>query len=399
MKRLVVAACAYKEMLLLWRDPQTLLLLFLMPAVFILVMSLALQDRFEQGGGTVATVLVVDADDSSSAKTVIESLRRNEGFEVAELEAAIDDDALQERIRARDAGFGLRIDAGFEEAVYADGGAPASHVHIRVAPKIDRQREALLLAAVRQGLGQARMEALSDRLAPLVEFDAGGIGAELDVAYLYGGEREGAAPSSVQQNVPAWLVFGIFFVVIPLSNTMIRERQSGTEQRLRTTPAGAGAILAGKLFPYFALNQLQAVAMLLVGLWLVPALGGAALEIAGVPVATLLLMAVAVSVAALGYALLVAALSSTTEQAAMLGGGGNIILAAIGGIMVPEFVMPPALQALTRLSPMAWGLDGFLLAFLERAEPAEVLGYAGALTAFGVAGIALAGWRQGRRSE
>lgn len=399
MKRLVVAACARKEMLLLWRDPQTLLLLFLMPAVFILVMSLALQDRFEQAGGTVATALVVNEDDSDSSRTVIESLRRNEGFDVVELEGPVDDDALRDRIHARDAGFGLRIDAGFEQAVYADGGEPARHVHVLVAPRIDRQREALLVAAVRQGLGQARMEALSERLAPLVQFDPGGIGADLDVAYLYGDGRDGAAPSSVQQNVPAWLVFGIFFVVIPLSNTMIRERQSGTEQRLRTTPAGAAPILAGKLLPYFALNQLQAVAMLLVGLLLVPALGGAALEITGVPVATLLVMAVAVSVAALGYALLVAALSSTTEQAAMLGGGGNIILAAIGGIMVPEFVMPPALQAVTRLSPMAWGLDGFLLAFLERAGPAEVLGYAGALIAFGVAGVALAGWRQARRSE
>jgi ABC-2 type transport system permease protein len=144
---------------------------------------------------------------------------------------------------------------------------------------------------------------------------------------------------------------------------------------------------------------LQAVAMLLVGLLVVPALGGAALEVGGVPVATLVLMAVAVSVAALGYALLVAAFSSTTEQAAMLGGGGNIILAAIGGIMVPEFVMPPALQAVTRLSPMAWGLDGFLLAFLERAGPADVIGYAGALTAFGAVGLTLAGWRQSRRSE
>jgi ABC-2 type transport system permease protein len=399
MKRLVVAACARKEMLLLWRDPQTLLLLFLMPAVFILVMSLALQDRFEQGGGTVATVLVVDNDDSASTGTVIESLRRNQGFEVVELGGAIADDVLHRRISARDAGFGVRIDAGFEEAVYADGGDPARRIHVRVAPKIDRQREALLVAAVRQGLGQARMEALSDRLAPLVDFDAGGIGDDIDVAYLYGDAHKGSAPSSVQQNVPAWLVFGMFFVVIPLSNTMIRERLSGTEQRLRTTPAGAGSILAGKLLPYFALNQLQAVAMLLVGLLVVPALGGAALEVGGVPVATLVLMAVAVSVAALGYALLVAAFSSTTEQAAMLGGGGNIILAAIGGIMVPEFVMPPALQAVTRLSPMAWGLDGFLLAFLERAGPADVIGYAGALTAFGAVGLTLAGWRQSRRSE
>jgi ABC-2 type transport system permease protein len=40
-------------------------------------------------------------------------------------------------------------------------------------------------------------------------------------------------PSSVQQNVPAWLIFAMFFVVIPVSSIFIIERQQGTLQRLR----------------------------------------------------------------------------------------------------------------------------------------------------------------------
>ena len=397
MRARVLGACARKETLLLWRDPQTLVLLFLMPAVFILVMSLALEDRFRQGGASVATVLASDGDGSASAARLLEALRATDGFDVRTVDAD-GPSALGERVRSGDHGFGVWIEPGFETAVYADGGEPGRYLHVLVGAKIDRQREALMLAAVRQGLGSARMAALAERLSPLVAIDPAGGEAALRKRYLFDGAGGGAAPSSVQQNVPAWLVFGIFFVVIPLSNTMIRERQSGMEQRLRTTPAGAGAILAGKLLPYFALNQLQTLAMLLVGVYLVPALGGQALALAGVSAVGLAAMAVAVSVAALGYAVLVASAARTTEQAAMLGGGGNIILAAIGGIMVPEFVMPPALQAITHVSPMAWGLDGFLRAFLERAGPGRVAGHAAALAAFGGAGMALAWWLQRRRS-
>lgn len=392
-------ACARKEALLLWRDPQTLLLLFVMPAVFILVMSLALQDRFQGGASSVATALVVDADASASASRLVAGLGDNAGFEIVEAGESLGVEGLRARLRAAGHEFGLRIAPGFEEAVGAGEGRPADHLRVLVAPAVDRQREALFVAAIRQGLARLRMDALAERLAPMAQLDPARMAQEIPVSYLYGGPEERTAPSSVQQNVPAWLVFGIFFVVIPLSNTMIRERQSGMERRLRTTPAGAGSILAGKLLPYFVLNQLQAAIMLCVGIFLVPALGGRALELSGVSAATLLTMTVAVSLAALGYALLVSAVSRTTEQAAMLGGGGNIILAAIGGIMVPVFVMPPALQALTQISPMAWGLNGYLLAFLEHGDPADVAGHAGALAAFGAAGIALAWWLQAQRAE
>jgi len=398
MRGRVLRACARKEALLLWRDPQTVLLLFVMPAVFILVMSLALQGRFEGGGGSLGAVVVADGDGSPSARKLTSRLTDNPEFEVMVPEGGLGEEGLRRQVREKGQAFGLRIAEGFHEAVKADDGRPIDYLQVLVAPKVDPQRQALFVAGVQRGLARIRMDALAQRLEPLVEIDAASVDRNIEVDYLYHGPGRSAGPSSVQQNVPAWLVFGIFFVVIPLSNTMIRERQSGMERRLRTTPAGPGAVLAGKLFPYFGLNLLQAVGMLLVGIFLVPAFGGQPLSLAGVSLEALVTMAVAVSVAALGYALLVAAATRTTEQASMLGGGGNIILAAIGGIMVPEFVMPASLQTLTQISPMAWGLDGFLLAFLKDGGPGDVAGHAGALLAFGAAGMALAGWLQARRA-
>src|SRR6185436_3311056 len=77
------------------------------------------------------------------------------------------------------------------------------------------------------------------------------------------------------------------------------------------------------------------------------------------------------SVAAIGWGLFVAVLAKTMEQATVIGGVGNILAAAIGGIMVPRFVMPPAMQSLAELSPMAWALDGFHAVMLRGTSIAQ----------------------------
>ena len=75
--------------------------------------------------------------------------------------------------------------------------------------------------------------------------------------------------------------------------------------------------------------------------------------------------------------------AKTTEHAAVLGVGGIILMAAIGGIMVPSFVMPDLMRTLSQISPMAWGLSGFENLLLNRATIAEILPNILKLTAFG----------------
>jgi ABC-2 type transport system permease protein len=95
-------------------------------------------------------------------------------------------------------------------------------------------------------------------------------------------------------------------------------------------------------------------------------------------------------VAALGYGILIAVIARTTDQAATLGGVGNILLAALGGVMVPRFVMPATMQKIAEMSPMAWGLDGFLDIFLRNGNVQDVLPEAGSLLLFGCVTIGLA---------
>ncbi len=196
-------------------------------------------------------------------------------------------------------------------------------------------------------------------------------------------------PNSVQHSVPAWLIFGMFFIMIPLSNVMAMERQTNTLTRLRLAQASAGWLLLSKLLPYFLINQLQFIGMIALGRYVLPLFDVPAFTLEG-PYWQYGLLSCAVSVSALGYGLLVSVLAKSTEHAVVLGGGGIILMAAIGGIMVPSHVMPQAMQAMTQISPMSWALKGFHDLLLNRYSFPQILHHVYLLLLFGLACLSMA---------
>lgn len=388
------AACVRKELLLLRRDLHALALLFIMPLAFVLIMSLAMRDEFAQRTGRNIAVLAIDRDPSSASQAFLAALDAHENVSVRAVRAA-DPDA-KERLRAGEFAFVIDIAAEYDDQLTQPTATPGDRIGVIVGPDTTRQTEMAFLGALRETLARERVKALLGPLGVMASADDGAL--EPSIEYLQGAQRTAQTPNAVQQSVPAWLVFGAFFVVIPLSNTLARERQHGTLRRLRTMPVSGGELLAGKLAPYFVVNQLQMLVMLAAGVWLAPALGGEALQLRG-STAALMFMSCALSIAALGYGLLIASATRTSEQATLVGGAGNLILGALGGVMVPKFVMPPAMQAATDASPMGWALDGFLDVLLRDGSLRMVLGEGAALIAFGAAALIAAAWLHARRTE
>lgn len=391
----IIFACIKKELLLLRRDLHGLLLLFGMPTVFILIMSMAMQGEFAARAGKKIDVLVTDHDRSALSQELIHTLEAGGAFKLIARDDNNGGDS-KSQLLSGDGAFAIDIPTQFG-AELGDPTTTPAPLAVLVAPDIGKQTEMIFIAALREAQGKLRLAQML-KASPLPPADPNLLdAASVTIGYAYIADKE-QAPSAVQQSVPAWLVFAIFFVVIPVSNTMIRERQQGTLRRLRSTNAGTFAILISKWLTYFGVNQLQVIAMLLVGIWLLPLLGGDALSLNGSLLA-LALIGAAVSAAALGYALLLAVLAETTEQATLLGGAGNIILAAIGGIMVPKFVMPAGMQKLAECSPMAWGLDGFLDILLRNGGVREIFPEVALLTGFGLITFMAAAALQERRSR
>ena len=171
-------------------------------------------------------------------------------------------------------------------------------------------------------------------------------------------QEEEKLPNSVQHNVPAWALFAIFFIVIPLSSNIVKEKLQGTELRVFTSPQPYSFFLLGKIITYLIISVLQFILMLLVGLYFFPLLGLPALDISG-KLLLLLFVAMASGLSAISIGILLGTVASTQEQSAPLGATLTVILAAIGGIWVPVFAMPHIMQIISKISPMHWALQAF----------------------------------------
>lgn len=387
-----------KESIALLRDRHGLLALFIMPTIFILVMTLALRDAFTPGVSIDVSYSVIDLDHSPSSQALVKRLTRSASFRTtpppADLAAARDDilHARQTLVLVIPADFGKRL-----LTPGSTDGQPPQALTLLVDPALAPALQLAFRNQVMAALGAVRADELSVKAGKLFGLPTVAVSGERDWpdeirSEAVRGDQNARIPSSVQQNVPAWLIFAMFFVVIPVSSIFIIERQQGTLQRLRAIGVPFRLILSGKLLPFFVVNQLQALLMVLVGMYLVPLFGSEALELPG---STPLLLewwsvSAAVSLAAVAWALLVASLARTSEQATIVGGVGNILMGAIGGIMVPKFIMPAAMQTLAGYSPMAWGLEGFHIVMLRHGDFADLLPSLGKLLLFALLALAVA---------
>jgi ABC-2 type transport system permease protein len=204
----------------------------------------------------------------------------------------------------------------------------------------------------------------------------------LTVPKGFGIERR---PTTTEQNVPGYAIFGVFFIVLTLAASFIREKEEGTFLRILAAPLPKGALLIGKLLPYYVVNLIQIALMFLVGILLFNMKPG---NIGG-----LIVISLAVSAAANGLGLLVAALGKTEAQVNGLAVFFAITLAALGGMMVPTFVMPEFMKAVSRLTPHAWALSGYHDVIMRGLGVQAVLPEAAVLMGFASLFFAIALWR------
>ncbi|MCC6258167.1 MAG: ABC transporter permease [Chitinophagaceae bacterium] len=171
-------------------------------------------------------------------------------------------------------------------------------------------------------------------------------------------------PNAVQHNVPAWTIFAMFFISIPLSSSIIKEKGEGASLRLNTMPSPYLLLVNGKIIVYVVVCTIQFYLMMLVGLIFLPMLELPRLDMGSHYFSTLMLV-LATSFAATGYGVMVGTLSKTEHQGAIMGSLSIILLSALGGIWVPSYVMPGAMRTISSYSPLNWSLSGFYELFLR----------------------------------
>jgi ABC-2 type transport system permease protein len=185
--------------------------------------------------------------------------------------------------------------------------------------------------------------------------------------------------------VPAYTVMFAFFLVLTVGWLFVAERRQGTLKRLRAAPLTRTEILLGKLLPCFALSLFQGVFLLGAG-WVIFGMSW------GPQPWWLLLVVFTTSLAAMGLALLIAAMAHTETQVAIYGTLIVLILAGVSGCMMGDrALMPEAMQQISLFTPHAWALMAYKQLLTTTAPNiGVVLEACGILAAFGVGFVALA---------
>jgi ABC-2 type transport system permease protein len=152
------------------------------------------------------------------------------------------------------------------------------------------------------------------------------------------------------QSVPG---MGAMFVLLTVFGGMAAlcvERQEGTLQRLAQMPISRASLLAGKILARFALGLIQFLVVIVVG----AALG---MDFGSDPLALILLIiAYTLAITALSFA--VGTRVQNPSQASGLSLLFSLTLAPLGGAWWPIEITPPFMQAVGRISPVSWLMDG-----------------------------------------
>ena len=365
-------AMVKKEFLLVLRDKHALLALFVMPAIFILIMSVAMRDIFSQKD-VKFDLYLSDMDQTSISKELSKDIKKLHAFVL---------------VKKEDAQFIVEIPKGYGN----ENDISNSHkIGILVVDSLKSDSIELFKAKLLKSLVKLRLNVIKRRMSEFSDeaaLSVGAISLADDKLFSVKYNQEDEMPNSTQQSVPTWIVFGMFFMIIPMSTIFINERKQNTLARLSSMDISVFSMITSKIVPYLFIAQIQVWLMVAVGIYIVPLLNTPALEING-SVAALTLLSFSLSLSAVGLSTLIAVSASSSEQATTIGGISNILLGAIGGVMVPKFIMPETMQKLANISPMSWGLDGFLDIFLKGADASMVLNESLMLMLFGVLTLAI----------
>ncbi|MCX6284784.1 MAG: ABC transporter permease [Bacteroidetes bacterium] len=203
------------------------------------------------------------------------------------------------------------------------------------------------------------------------------------------GKDEKAVPSTTQHNVPAWALFAMFFIVIPMTGSMIKERDEGSMIRIYTMPVSYFTIFMAKVSVYAVVCIIQFILMMMAGKYILPLAGIPSLTVGSNYMGILLMMIVS-SLAALGFSIAVGTIAKTHQQAAAFGVVSVVVLTALGGLWVPVYLMPEFMRNIATWSPLNWAHVGFIDLFLRDATIVDVIPQIAKLLAFFVVMISVA---------
>ena len=371
-------AVAWKDLLIVLKDKGALAVFFLMPLLFASLLGMAFGNTGSEETETKIeiTVLLVNQDRGSYGRMLADGLK---GAEVLIVKRLYNAALADQRVADGEASAALVIPADFTDKI--DAGEPVEvtiikdptqqiaantvagianqamaeigllgelrygiHAVLAQAPDYDKAPPELVQAVEAQTLGVMWTQVQQTRQNPLIAVE--------DEAVAGAEERQPWNP--ITYYIPGFTVAFAFFLIGQMAETLLREKEEGTFRRLLSSPMPRASIIGGKMLAYMGIVFLQVIVLFGVGVALFK------MSLGESPLA-LLLLTLALALASASLGMLLGALCRTSKQADTLGTVLGFILMILGGTIVyPLFRAEGFIGILSRLTPNAWGVEGYM---------------------------------------
>lgn len=361
-----------KEFLQVARNRAMLAIIFVMPIVQLLVLANAA--TFEVRSTPVS---LVDLDQSSTSRQLVEKLQASGYFEV--VTSAFSVAEAEDALLRSDATLVLHIPPAFEQDLRRTGTG-------RLQLIFDAQDGST--AGVTQGyftsiLAQFNRDIQADFLTTdrLQQAAATTPPARIDIipAYWYNPDL----------NYQTFMVPGILVLLVTMIGTflsamnVVREKEIGTIEQLNVTPIRKYQFVIGKLLPFLLIALFELAFGLVIAriVFDIPLLGNLAL-VFGLAFVYLLAM--------LGFGLWISTVTDTQQQAMFIAWFVMVVFILMSGLFTPIESMPAWAQKLTLVNPVAYFITIMRRVLLKGADFWAVQFEFWALTAYAVVMLTLA---------
>lgn len=390
-----------KDIQILIHDKVGLTFMFAMPILLVVVMTAIQNSTFDLVNKNKLPLLISNQDTGRLSGELMEAIDRIGLFKLLPVAKDQSEKMIGDQMHAKDAMLAIVIPAGFSSELQARAKRTADKALNSFGLSTDPLRNVADNAdpltlyyhpilqesfrmSVRGALGSAMQLVQSKQVLRILyrSINEKELPDSLERSMLHGqlaineiplslnGNR--SALNAAQHNVPAWTLFAMFFIVISLGGSIVRDKRSGSFIRLKTLPTPYFLALISKQITYLCVTLIQAGLIFAIGVWIFPLLELPALNIPH-DIPGLFLVSLLCGWCAVSYAICVGVFARTQEQANGFGAVSIVILAAIGGLMVPDFAMPASFRTLTSISPLHWCLHAYYGLFLEGGKLRDIL--------------------------
>ena len=351
-----------KDLILFFHDQRSVILTFLLPVILITLFAFAYGSIGAYNGRSEPVKLMVaDMDQTSASKEIIYRIDSLEDINIVISDSAKSKELV---IKGKFAGA-LIIYKGFQDSLEAGKATPIELVY-------DRSRE-MEIGILQQNIFRTVMSSAGEivfkkSIEKYLQNQFPDIDKSISDNIIRAaiknsnytpvikwtsivGEKNDTKLGLIQA-VAGTAILMLLFSVAGVGTSILEEKENGTINRLLYSPLKGSAILYGKMLFAFFISILQLTSMFLFA-WLIFNMD------LSVNIPALILMIIATSFAVSSLGIFLAAVAKTRQQAQNLSTIIILVMSAIGGSMIPLFIMPSILQKIALLSVNYWGIQGF----------------------------------------